>query len=162
MSWLKAPSPWVAPTPETREEKHERLSNDGYTAPERGVAFNGPNHSLNISFNSFETKPDTVNQIACEELGRAVEAIIGACKPATSVLAAQGISQDRTVFTGPTVQLHLGSLCLYAKASSNDLKRAVTYAIDRLAAVLLELSRFPEVQRLLTEHNITIARSAKV
>lgn len=162
MTWLKAPSPWTVQAPETLAEKHARLSEDGHTPFERSVTFNGPSHSLTVVFPTFETKPETVNAMSCEALGRAVEDIVQACKPAVSVLMAQGISQDRSALTGPVVQLNLGALCLWAKASSNDLRRAVTYAIDRLAAVLLELSRFPEVQRLLVQHNITIARSAKV
>ena len=155
-------SPWSTPVVETPKEKTERLIEESPEgAPRRTVTFDGRAFQIVVGLFSFDKDSRNLSNYAHDALGRAVTAVLKIDNALIDEFKRQSIFLDKANLLDPKVEIKLGSVTLYVKASSFDPKMATLMAFDRIALSLTNVSNnHKNIRTCLADHDIQLARKA--
>lgn len=156
--WSKEAQPEVPEPTRRREEapSHEVTGAVPGVTDVIPVRFEGRNYVLMVRC-VVPKRANPTPELARAQLGLMLFALFGRVKTARKYLQAQSIDTEPPL--GPKVTLQLGSLTLYARASSMDEELALRMAVDRLAMALLECRGWnPDTKRVLDEYGVVAVK----
>lgn len=153
----KFQSPWVT-VEETPRERAMRMAQEGKTPDKRTHEVEGYLYTLRVVVSTYESDPAVLGDYALHMFGACLKQA-QAFKDFDSALETRNVSRDPKKVLGAKVKITLSETTYYAKASSHDLKTAMTHAIDRMAAALSELAvAHPPVAKALQDSGLTLIR----
>lgn len=156
-------SPWTKKEATKVEDEPLRAPDSrGDEAPPLPVRFPGRAYNLEVALVLPKRTKITAEQgqdLGRTVLGLALQELFKKAPPSVGVFTKQGLTS--TPPFGPKVTFQLGTLVLYAKASSMDMDLALKMAVDRIALALTECRvTYPAASKILDDHRVdTVLRT---